>query len=113
MPYTERDLIGVSSAMGSGLIGAQIQQQPEKRAPQISVQLEIMQKELAANEDALNLLIQRLTPALSLANQAVEKEGKDPSNGPTCPIANFIWSMAQGVSKQTRVIREATALLEI
>jgi hypothetical protein len=87
--------------------------EPQARPPQIATQLEILQKELECNRDALNRLGERLGPVLSLVSPQTPNQSPSVQNEPTCPIANVVWKMSRDIAAITNGVNELMQRLEV
>jgi hypothetical protein len=82
-----------------------------KRSPQIPVQMEILQKELAAQRDIIERLEGQLAPVLSVPPP--DKTGNEPLAEPTCPIAAGLQNLAVQVSRNTQLISSIARRIEV
>lgn len=81
------------------------------RAPQIGTELEILEKELAINRDAIGRLGEKMQPVLSLGPP--EKIGESGQLEPTCPLASAIQRFRNTVANHTQLIEQLTTRLEV
>lgn len=83
-----------------------------KRSPQIQVQLEILQKELAAQRDTIERLDGQLMPVLSLAPPDNTGKSLDVPE-PTCPLAAELQRIGVAVSRNTQLISSIARRIEV
>ncbi len=81
------------------------------RAPQISTELEILEKELSINRDAIERLGNKMQPVLSLGPP--EPAGELGNNEPTCPMAAAIQRLRNTVGMHTKLIEQLASRLEV
>jgi len=93
-------------------LGASQQSPPSKRSPQIQVQLEILQKELAAQRETLERLDSQLNPVMSMAPPE-SKNGVIEPNEPTCPLAGELHRLGLSVSRNTALISAIARRIEV
>jgi hypothetical protein len=86
----------------------------ETRAPQISTQLEILQKEIACQRDIIDRLAQKIQPVMSFGAQKVDGLAKDsPKNEPTCPLAAGIQNISAQISGNSSVLSDLLERIEV
>ncbi len=95
----------------SGSIGGALANQPVTQARQIPTALEILDKEISAQAELLEMLNSRLGPLMSLEPPSGEI-GKD-RNIPTTPMANRLDDLARGVSRNSGIISSLLRRLEV
>jgi len=90
----------------------QAQTAPEKRAPQIQTQLEILAKEASAQRELIERFANRLEPALSLC-PPTGASGAENRNEPTCPIAGAISQMVAQIAQNSAILHSLMSRLEV
>lgn len=95
----------------SGSIGGALAQQPETKARQIPTALEILDKEIGAQSELLEMLHSRLGPLMSL--EPPSADNSKAANIPTTPLANRLDDLARGVSRNSAVISSLLRRLEV
>lgn len=96
---------------GQGLIGQQPSMPVSERQPQIAVQMEILEKEIAANRDVVERLGNKLGPVMSLEGPTGENAAK--LNEPTCPIANALQRMTHAIADNTAILSSIIRRIEV
>lgn len=87
--------------------------QPCGRKPQIASALDLLRIELEHHDDCIGRLLERLQPAMSLAEPMTAGNCAKAVNEPTCALAATITQAAHRISNSSEIIRDALSRLEV